>query len=296
MTKRKAKTKKNKYRRKVKSRLQRVLGGVKKAGLMLSFALFVLWAGTWLWMSGTFQKTSEWASASMIQASADAGFVVQDILVEGRVHTDSDLIMALLNVEKGDPLLGFNPSQAQELMARISWIDEISIARRFPNVISVNIVEKIPAAIWSDGSKTVLVDESGSVITDKNLARFSNLLQISGENAPQHLSGLVEYLNAQKDLSKRVKMARWVGDRRWDIVFENKITARLPADDVALALSMLARADAKDGLLSRDIQSIDLRETGRVIVKTRPGALQEYKEQEYKAQEYQANYQKERGV
>jgi cell division protein FtsQ len=47
-----------------------------------------------------------------------------------------------------------------------------------------------------------------------------------------------------------------------------------------LALRRLAGAQTADRIFEKDITAIDLREAGRMVVRTRPGALEEYKAQQ----------------
>ena len=52
---------------------------------------------------------------------------------------------------------------------------------------------------------------------------------------------------------------------------------KLPEDDVALALRRLSKAQEDDNLLDKELISIDLRDPMRMIIRTRPGAVHEYK-------------------
>ena len=58
-----------------------------------------------------------------------------------------------------------------------------------------------------------------------------------------------------------------VAGRRWDIRLDNGVTVQLPAGDPAEALKGLAALDSATGLLSKDIQTIDLRVPGEMIVR-----------------------------
>lgn len=248
----------------------------RRAGLAVLIAGFTIWLGAWLWVSGTVTKSIDWAQNRMITVSADMGFVVRDILVEGRVNTDPALIMGLLNTQKGDALFAFDPHKAQALLSEIKWIDSVSVYRRLPYTIYVGIREKQPAAIWDYKGDRALIDRFGTIITKNNLNRFDGVLVVDGADAPDHLAALLTELAVYPDIEARVRRASWVGERRWNIALENGVVIKLPENDMSLALRMLDDAQKDDGLLDKVLESIDVRQPGKIVVKTKPGATMNY--------------------
>ena len=75
------------------------------------------------------------------------------------------------------------------------------------------------------------------------------------------------------ELRARVKAYVRVGDRRWDLRLENGLSVLLPEDQPVEALAEVARMDRENGLLSRDIVSVDMRLSDRMVVKLTPDAL-----------------------
>lgn len=239
--------------------------------------MFVLWVGSWLYLSGSFTKLSDWGHDRTLAKTAAAGFAIQNILVEGRVHTDPDLIRAILNVEKGDSIFAIDPAAAKTQLERISWVKTAQVERRLPDTIFVGLSERTPIALWQKDQKVSVVDAEGVVLTDQNLEPFRNLLMVVGDGAPQNAQELITYLAAEPTIVSKIDAAVRVADRRWDLVMKNRVTVRLPEDDLGLALRQLASAQEQDGLLDKNIESVDLREAGRLTVKTAPGAAEELK-------------------
>jgi cell division protein FtsQ len=123
-----------------------------------------------------------------------------------------------------------------------------------------------------------LIDSNGVAITDdaRAMARFAHLPLVVGEGAQNAARGLVMMLAAEPEIMKRIEAAIFVGGRRWDLKMKNNVTVRLPEADMGLSLRRLAEAQGADKLLEQDLESIDLREAGRLIVRTRPGMVQDY--------------------
>ncbi len=233
--------------------------------------------GTWLSLSGTLDRTHQRTQNKIYNMLADAGFRVNNILVEGRYETDPDVLRAIINLNRGDPIFAFDPAETREMIERLSWVREAHVERRLPDTIYVGIVERQPIALWQHKNKLRVIDTEGVTLTDQLSANQKTLPIVVGEYANEQAYDLLVMLEAEPEIRELVEAATWVGDRRWDLTLKNKISVRLPEMDIGLALSRLAKAQAQDEILDKDLNVIDLRETDRITVRTRPGAVQEYK-------------------
>jgi cell division protein FtsQ len=83
-------------------------------------------------------------------------------------------------------------------------------------------------------------------------------------------------------LAGRVKDYVRVGDRRWDLELKNGVTVKLPEDGADRAMNEVVALDSRNGLLSRDITTVDMRLKDRVVVRLTPDAL-DRREAEMKA-------------
>lgn len=250
----------------------------KRVGILVIASVAVLWLGAWFFLSGAAGRTGDWAQQKIIASSAGMGFRVENLLVEGRVHADPQVILAIVNTEKGEPLFGFDPEAARAQLEKISWVKTARVERRLPDTIYVRLEERVPLALWRHDGKLSLIDAEGQVLSDSNLAPFRHFAMVSGgEQAAKGAASLLALLAAETDIAKRVESAQWVGDRRWDLTLDNGILVRLPEGDIGLALKRLAAAAREDGLLEKAIAEVDLHEPDRLVVRTRPGNVQEYK-------------------
>lgn len=250
---------------------------LRRFGFISGAVIFVLWIGLWLWLSGAFVKSAQWGRDKFYDTTAQAGFRVENVLVEGRIHTDPEIIRALMNVQKGDPILTVRPGEAKELIERIRWVKEAHVERRLPGTIYIGLLERKPLALWHHEKKLRLIDTEGAVITDQNLGGFKELIMLTGPDAPDHAADLFAFLDAEPQIKERVEAAKRVGARRWDLVTTQGIAVRLPEDDIGHALSRLKALQNSDNLLDKELTVIDLRVPDRVIVRTKPGGVEEYR-------------------
>jgi cell division protein FtsQ len=253
-----------------------VLPWGKRFGVISGIAALALWGGAWVYMIDGHNKALSWVQEKTAGTMADAGFAVENILVEGREQTDPEALLVLIDVEKGDPLLAINPREIKARIEQMEWVASARVERRFPDTLYIRLQERVPIAFWQREKDTVLIDEAGEIINAGQKARFKNLMIVSGRAAPEHAKSLIDMMTDYPALSERVQAAMWMGDRRWDFLLKTGVAIKCPEGDLAAALDLLAEAQQQHGLLDKDIQSIDLREQGRIIIRTKPGEAQEY--------------------
>jgi cell division protein FtsQ len=121
--------------------------------------------------------------------------------------------------------------------------------------------------LWQHNEKISLIDADGAVLGTVAIETAPNLPLIVGGDAPAHASELLTLLAAYPDIGKRVQASSWIGSRRWDLRLDNGVDIRLPETGVADALKQLADAEASSRLLERDVAAVDLRLSGKMIVR-----------------------------
>lgn len=276
-TKRATTKKSVKARRAKNGKAERVKALARRFGLVFGFGVFAIWLGAWLFISGAVPRGAAWSQNKIYELAGDAGFAVQNILVEGRINSDADVLKALINIERGDPIFAFDPKDAKSLIERIAWVKEAHVERRLPGTIYIGLVERKPVALWQNKKKIRVIDSEGVTLTDRRIEPFKDLIILVGESAPQHAPDLLAFLAVEPLINDKIEAAIWIGERRWDLKLKNGIKVKLPENDMGLALRRLAKAQAEDGLLEKDLIVVDMREADRITVRTRPGAVKEYK-------------------
>lgn len=241
-------------------------------------AVFILWIGAWLWVSGTIQKLSTHTEQAFYDMTAEQGFAVQNIFIEGRENTDIDLLRAIINLEQGDPLLSFSPKEAKSMIDRISWIEDSHVERRFPDTVYISLLERQPVALWQNQGRIRLIDRNGVVLTDTPDKRFKDLMIVVGnEKATHELNSVLSVLEAEPLLASKVDALQYRSNRRWNMTLRNGIVVKLPQEGLPFALALLSSSEQEHQILQKDIMSIDLRDPERLTVRTRPGKTETLK-------------------
>jgi cell division protein FtsQ len=206
-------------------------------------------------------------NAVMQAATAHAGFGITEVKVSGHDETSEIDVLSVLNLNKNSSLIGFSTTEARMRLAEMPWVASVEVTKLYPNALSVVMQERKPFAIWQHDEELSLIEEDGRMIVPFAHQEFAHLPLVTGPGAEREAKYLVPAVAAIPELKSRVKAQMLVAGRRWDIRLDNGVTIQLPQGDPAMALKELAAMDSATGLLSKDIELVDLRIPGRVAVR-----------------------------
>jgi cell division protein FtsQ len=244
-------------------RLLRPAGGVVSVLLVVSLVLAAVRSSA---PGGTVATLRE----RLGNATATAGLRVNDVVIQGRANTPEPLLRAAIGVSKGDPILGFSVEMARQRIETLSWVEHATVERRLPSTLVVYLQERRPFAIWQNQGKFVLIDRTGQVVADENLAKFHQFPLVVGPGAPTAAAALIDALTDHPDLQKRITAAVRVGERRWNLRLNNGADVMLPEGHEAQAIDRLMQLQQDHALLDRPLAAIDMRLGDRLVVRPRP--------------------------
>jgi len=242
-----------------------------RLGLALAGILAISGSVGWGVESGFFANTYAQGKSEVVSTTARLGFTVQEIFVSGRNLTRKDALLKALKVKRGTPIFSIGLEEAKARVEKLPWIAAATVERHLPDTVMLHVEERRPLARWQRKGKFRIIDQTGAVIAEKDVARFAELPLIVGRDAPKHAAKIFKVLAGQPELAKRVKAAVRVSARRWNIVMDNGADVRLPEEDAGAAWNRFADYQQQHDLLSRDFRTIDLRLPDRMIVKERNG-------------------------
>ena len=250
------------------SRHRRISGFLRVASPLV-LVVAVISAAAWSWYSGRMDIASiRGAQAAQVAGSA-VGLRIEEFSISGRRYTRESDIVAAVGAYYGDPILAIDPTDAKLRIEGLPWVERAEVERILPKTISVNVIERIPMAIWQSNDLHQVIDTRGEVIIDQSPSDFLDLPVVSGDGAASAAAELVSVLNIVPSIRQYVVAAERRGDRRWDLFLTLGIKVQLPGENADLALRRLSDAEGRFGLFNRDIVNIDLRVPDRMIVRKR---------------------------
>lgn len=226
--------------------------------------------------SGYVDQSERRLSSRFHLGMATSGFGLENIMIEGRNNFDKAKMRQIIGMEKGQSIFEADLEKIKEQLELEPWVETATVERYLPNVLYVHISERKPIALWQHRGAVAVIDKTGKVLTRDNIGHFRDLMILVGEEAPTGAYELVGMVEAEPELKARIESAKWIGGRRWDLYLKNGVTIKLPEDDFGAALRRLAKVQDEAGLMDRHVESIDLRDGSRIIVKTIPGDAEEY--------------------
>ena len=240
-------------------------------------AFFVIFGIAILFVLGVPQS----AARGVGSALGGLGFRVNNVDVVGIDAMDPDPVyrIALAEREAALPLVDVEGVRAQ--LMDFGYVRDARVSRRYPDTLVIDIVERIPNALWQSGERLMLVDEEGVVLGRVPVAEMPDLPLLLGSGANRNYPELRRILDREPALASQLASARWVGNRRWDLNVATGEILALPEGEKAAsdALSAFMRNDRANPLLGIGVKRYDLRIEGQAIARM-PEPVENYREEE----------------
>lgn len=204
---------------------------------------------------------------------------IEEIVVEGKKLTTQDDILKALNLDDEKHMMSLNVEDARRNLLSLGWIKTASLQRKYPHKVFVEIIERVPYAIWQYQNQENIIDADGFVLYSKDKKNAyipENAPLIIGKKANLAAKSFlkdchkleVETKNLEiKEILENIESYIWKDTRRWDILFHNKIQIKLPENNAFERFENFLQDDKQRRLLNQNIDFIDLRLKDRMIVK-----------------------------
>lgn len=240
----------------------------RHAGMMLAGALFAATAIYGMALGGHYPQ--------LVQSfTAHSGFAVSDVRVSGNREVSDIDVLQVLSLDGWTSLIGLGADEVRERVVALPWVESATVRKVYPDTLEIALVEKRPFAIWQHDGELSLVDRSGAPIVPFASERFASLPLVVGKGAAGHAADIVALVARHPALAERVRGYVRISDRRWDLLLDEGVVLKLPETGEAAALDWLMTVDGSDALLSRDIASVDLRLSDRLVVQLTPEGLKQ---------------------
>ncbi len=222
----------------------------------------------WAYYSGFAEKKWQVLTDSIHNALSDAGFVLDDILIDGRIRTPMEDIRSALNIQSNQLITRLDMQTMQENLQKLPWIKQAVVMRQLPNVLYIQLIERKPIALWQENKKHYPLDEEGYIVNTKCLD-CAYLPVVVGNSAPQKTPEFIATLEKFEMLYERVISAVLVDDRRWNLYIDDiddGMLILLPDTDLKQAFERLTELQEKHQVLDKQIKKLDLRLSDKTVI------------------------------
>lgn len=209
----------------------------------------------------------------------------QEIKITGNKRVKNEEIIEIINLsqsrninenEEYQPLI---QNLIDEIKSKLLWVNKITISRNMPNQLNISITEYEPFAIWNNEDKKYIIDKDGNAVPyDENIVEadeFENMIILSGRGANSNAKALFNIFAINPQLSEKIYSATWVGDRRWNIRFDNGLLVKLPEDEINFAWQQLIKLYHQGKI--NEFRVIDLRISDKIYIEYNNSTIKELK-------------------
>lgn len=229
--------------------------------------VMVLIGGVSTWHFNLYEKSRQHIKIFFRNFSKKYEVSLETVAVKGRKNTDLNDIRKVTDPLIEKPLLEIDIDKISKELEQLSWVQKVQTRRKWPHTLIIDIMERVPIAIWQKHGRMFIVDEEGNKLTELHDLPYPNLPFISGHGAPQSVKGLMQILEENPTVKEQVTSATRVGKRRWNLKLKEGVVVLLPDVHEAEAMKKLAKTLSNLSKINTEISRIDLRQKDRVILK-----------------------------
>jgi len=200
-------------------------------------------------------------------AANAAGFRITSIAMSGQKQLSREDILSNAGITERSSLLFLDASEARARLKANPWIADATILKLYPGRLHITVTERDVFALWQKDGKVSVIASDGAIVEPYRDPRFARLPLVVGVGADARAKGFLALLEKYPLVRDQMRAAVLVAERRWNVVLKNGLDIRLPETGVEQALDTLAKLDADNRILTRDIAIIDLRLSDRVTVR-----------------------------
>ena len=141
--------------------------------------------------------------------------------------------------------------------------------RQLPNKLYIGVVEREPIAIKQFNKKLQLIDEDGQVFSCDDISSFSTLPIFVGEDVEDHVLFVMNYLKKDELIYKNIYSVQRIGNRRWDVVLQEKTIIKLPEVGEEKAWEKFIRMYNEKESGFSTVKTVDLRVDKKIFIEKR---------------------------
>jgi len=223
--------------------------GAKLSILLISLTILFLAA----LMSGVI-KSNHWKIVN-IQLSAEFKRV------------NSEQIRVIVASQSERSFFKLNPNIIREKLARIPWVQHVSVNKKWPNSLIIKLIEHKAVATWN---KDKLLNENGEIFEVDRIDDLASLPQIQGNDNDSKLiwDKYVRFNEIVKKIGYDISSSRISNRGGWHLSLSNGVDLNLGSQQMDAKLVRLTDTWTKLLKANQQLpQYIDLRYTNGYVVK-----------------------------
>ena len=224
------------------------------------------------WTVASFAGVPEMLRSQLAASASRAGYEVKTLRVTGVERMNEQSVYERLRDDLDRPMPLVDVGAIRENLLDMPWVMDARVSRQLPDMLRVDIVERVPHAALQKPDRLVLVDATGTELEPITAGKAAKMLTISGPGAQRQVGELARLLDTAPALKPQIAGAEWIGNRRWNLTFRTGQMLALPEGaNGAKALVKFAEMDGRNRLIGGRAVAIDMRVPDRAYLRCKDG-------------------------
>jgi len=209
----------------------------------------------------------DWLDGAGDVVANSLGLRIAAISLTGEKEVSREEVLTTAGVTGRASLLLLDADAARARLLANPWIADAAVLKLYPDRLQITITERLAFALWQKDGRISVIAGDGTILEPFVEDRYLGLPLVVGRGAERQAKDFLALIDRYPDVKAVLRASILVAERRWDLRLANGVNVRLPETDIAGALDRLVQLDRDKKLLSRDIESVDLRLPDRVTVR-----------------------------
>ena len=204
-------------------------------------------------------------------------FMVNLMAVDGAGEAVNEEVRAVVPISFPVSSFDLDLEQIRADVIGLPAVKTASVRIRNGGVLQVNVIERVPVALWRREEGLGLVDRDGVLlgpVAERTMR--ADLPLIAGDGAEARIDEALDLFASAAPLKERVRGLVRVGERRWDVVLDRDQRILLPEDKPVQALERVIALSAAQDMLARDLVAVDMRLEQRPTIRMNGQAVENW--------------------
>ena len=191
-------------------------------------------------------------------------FSIKKIYIYGLSNSEKQKIEIEINKLKNINIFKLSEDKVLKILKKFNFLENIYVNKVIPSTININLSKTLIVGKTLRKTEYFYIGKNGNFIKSNQLKEVINIPLVFGEFT------IKEYIDLQNILSENgvdlqnIKKYFYYKNKRWDLLFSNKLTLMLPSQNVAKSIKIYKKLLDSDNLINKKI--IDLRITNQIIL------------------------------
>ncbi len=204
-------------------------------------------------------------------------FMVELLAIEGASQTVEEDIREIFPFDFPTSSFDIDIEHVKDMIAGLPAVRSADVRIRRGGTMVVTVSERIPVAVWRTWDGLALVDGEGFVVSELgSRSERADLPVIAGKGGDADVPTAMAILAAAEPLGDRVLGLVRMGERRWDVVLDGDQRILLPETGAVRALERVIVLNQTQDMLSKDLSTVDMRQSGRPTVRMKKDAAESW--------------------